>query len=270
MKKILISSVLTTLLASSLFAKDVSGYEYATLKSSADVKSALSNNGFKVVGEYDAMGNPNYHVVAFTCPTMTNAASKEERGFAGVQKVLVDKKNNTLVFTNPEYFMRAFLQDDFKEESAEKINKKLAAAFGKMTSSADTLDDEDIGEYHFMMGMPYYDDMVEIGEGPDLLAKLKKNAGDNLVFELKLKNATLVGVAMPTEKGEGSYLPKIKGEKHAAFLPYMVLIEDNKAKIMHPKYYLAIAFPKLSMGEFMAISSTPGDIEDYMTELVTK
>jgi hypothetical protein len=270
MKKILISSVLTTLLASSLFAKDVSSYEYAVLKSNADVKSALTSNGFKVVGEYDAMSNPNYHVVAFTCPTMKNAASKKERGFAGVQKVLVDKKDNTLVFTNPEYFMRAFLQDDFKEASAEKINKKLATAFGKMTGSADTLEDDDIEGYHFMMGMPYYEDMIEIGKGSDLLAKLKKNAGKNLVFELKLKNATLVGVAMPTKKGEASYLPKIKGEEHAAFLPYMILIEDNKAKIMHPKYALSIAFPKLSMGEFMAISSTPDDIEEYMTELVTK
>ncbi len=270
MKKILISSVLTTLLASSLFAKNVSTYEYAPLKSSAEVKSALSNNGFDVVGEYDAMENPNYHVVAFTCPTMKNAASKEERGFAGVQKVLVDKKDNKLVFTNPEYFMRAFLQDDFKEESAQKINKKLAAAFGEMTGSADTLEDDDIAGYHFMMGMPYYEDMIEIGEGDNLVEKIKTNAGKNLVFTLKLKDSTLIGVAMPTEKGEADYLPKIKGEKHAAFLPYMILVEENTAKILHPKYYLAIAFPKLSMGEFMTISSTPGEIEDYMTGLVSK
>lgn len=47
----------------------------------------------------------------------------------------------------------------------------------------------------------------------------------------------------------------------------MVLIEDNEAKIMHPKYYLAISYPKLSMGDFMSISSTPDDIEDYMKGL---
>jgi len=270
MKKIVISSVLTTLLASSLFAKDVSTYEYAALKSNTEVKNALSKNGFTVVGEYDAMQNPDYHVVAFTNNAMKNVASKDDRGFAGVQKVLINKKDKQLVITNPEYFMHAFLQDDFKEDTALNVNAALAAAFGKMTGSADALEDDDIADYHFMMAMPYYEDMIEIGEGDNLVEKIKTNAGKNLVFALKLKNSTLIGVAMPTEKGEAYYVPKIKGEKHAAFLPYMILVEGNKAKIMHPKYYLAIAFPKLSMGEFMAISSTPGEIEDYMTGLVSK
>jgi len=270
MKKIVISSVLTALLASNLFAKDVSSYEYAPLKSNTEVKSALSNNGFSVIGEYDAMQNPNYHVVAFTNTAMKNAASQENRGFVGVQKVLIDKKDNTLVFTNPEYFMHAFLQDNFKDNIAQEINAKLSAAFGKMIGSKDALEDDDIAGYHFMMAMPYYEDMIEIGEGADLVQKIKKNAGKNLVFELKLKNSTLLGVAMPSKQGEAYYLPKIKGEKHAAFLPYMILVQNNKAEIMHPKYYLAIAFPKLSMGEFMAISATPGDIEDYMTGLLAK
>lgn len=270
MKKIVISSVLTALLASNLFAKDVSSYEYAPLKSNTEVKSALSNNGFSIIGEYDAMKNPNYHVIAFTNDAMKNAASQENRGFAGVQKVLIDKKDNTLVFTNPEYFMHAFLQDDFKENIAQRINAKLSAAFGKMTASKDVLESDDIAGYHFMMAMPYYEDMIQIGKGTDLVQNIKKNAGKNLIFELNLKNSVLLGVAMPTKEGESYYLPKIKGEKHAAFLPYMILVENNKAEIMHPKYYLAIAFPELSMGEFMAISSTPGAIEDYMTGLVSK
>ncbi|WP_457743839.1 hypothetical protein [Sulfurimonas sp.] len=270
MKKLLLSGVLATLLTSSLMAKDISTYEYANLQSSDAVKTALTNKGFTVVGEYDAMGNPNYHIVAYTNDSLEDSASKENRGFAAVQKVLVDKTDKKLVFTNPEYFLHAFLQDDFKEADAQKINKALSAAFGTLSGSKDALEDDDIAGFHFMMGMPYYEDMIEIAEGSDLLQKLKKNAGKNIVFELKLKNSTLVGVAMPTADGEKSYVTAIEGQEHSAFLPYMILIEGNKAKIMHPKYYLAISYPELSMGQFMTISSTPGDIEDYMTALVTK
>jgi len=268
MKKLLLSGALAALLTSNLMAKDVSTYEYAAFKNTDAVKSALTTQGFNVVGEYDAMANPNYHVIAYTNPTMKQDASKDEkRGFAAVQKVLVDKKDNTLVFTNPEYFLHAFLEDDFKEATAQNINKALATAFGKLTGSPDALDDDDLEGYHFMMGMPYYDDMIEVAKGKDLLVKLKKNAGANIVFELPLKGATLVGVAMPTANGEKSYVPKIKGEKHSSFLPYMVLIEDDEAKILHPKYALAISFPKLSMGQFMSISSTPDDIEEYFKGL---
>jgi len=268
MNKLLLSGALATLLTSSLMAKDISTYEYAAFKSSEGVKKALTANGMQVVGEYDAMQNPDYHVIAYTNPALKKDASKDDdRGFAAVQKVLVDKKDNTLVFTNPEYFLRAFLEDDFQETTAQDINKALSTAFGKLSGSKDALEADDLAGYHFMMSMPYYEDMVEVAEGKNLLEKLKKNAGKNLVFEIKLKDATLVGVAMPTKDGEKYYVSEIKGEKHAAFLPYMILIKDDEAEILHPKYYLAISYPQLSMGQFMGISSTPGDIEDYMESL---
>jgi len=267
MKKLLLSGALAALLTSTLMAKDISAYEYAGLKNTNDVKKALTAQGFQVVGEYDAMENPNYHIVAYTDNALQTVASKKERAFAGVQKVLIDKADKKLVFTNPEYFLRAFLQDDFNEATATNINKALSTAFGTLTGSKDALEDDDIAGFHFMMGMPYYEDMIEVAQGKNLLEKLKKNAGANIVFTIPLKNATLVGVAMPTAKGEKSYIPAIKGEQNAAFLPYMVLVQNSTAKIMHPKYYLAVSYPNLSMGQFMTISSAPDDIEDYFKSL---
>lgn len=267
MKKLLVSTFLSALLCSNTFAGDVNTYEYAALKDANSVKSGLTSSGFSVVGEYDAMGDANYHVIAYTNNNMKAAAAKENLGFAAVQKVLISKKDKQLVLTNPEYFLHAFLEDDYNDANAKKITSALTAAFGTLSGSKDALDDDDIEGYHFMLGMPYYEDMIEVAKGKDLLQKLKKNAGNNIVFKVNLKNSVLVGVAMPTENGEKSYIPTIKGEKHTAFLPYMVLIEDNKAKIMHPKYYLAVSYPKLSMGDFMRISSTPDDIEDYMQSL---
>ncbi len=267
MKQIVVAGLATMLMGANLFADKVSTYEYAAFKNANDVKTALTTNGLQVVGEYDAMQNPDYHVIAYTCPTLTKDASQKERAFAGVQKVLVNSKDKELVLTNPQYFLHAFMQDNFQAEDAKKVNSKLANAFGTLKNSEDALDDDDIAGYHFMMAMPYYEDMIEVAKGDNLKEKLEKNAAKNIVFTLEAGEATLYGIAMPTEKGEKYYVSEIKGEKHSAFLPYMVMVTGDTAKILHPKYYLAIAFPNLSMGEFMSISGTPGDIEEYFTSL---
>ncbi len=262
MKKIILGLLL---ISASLFAKDISAYLNGSYQSADKVKSTLNSNGFKVIGEYDAMGDAQYHVVVYTCPGLSKLASKKTRGFAAVQKVLVDAKAKNLVFTNPEYFMSAFLQDDNNAKIAQKVSAKLAAAFGALKGGESKLEDDDIAGFHFMMDMPYYEDMIELASGDDL-AKNLESKGD-VVFKLKVGNATLYGVAMKNEK---EFVNAINAAPHAAFLPYMVLIEDNKAFMLHGKYYLAISNPLLSMGDFMNISSTPGDIEDYLTTLVTK
>ena len=266
MKKLLLPALLLSALSANTFAADISAYEYAPLKDTQSVKTTLTQNGLEVIGEYDAMNDKKYHVIVYTDATLKKMASKKDRAFAAVQKVLVDTKDNMLVFTNPNYFLHAFLQDDFNEKSAHTLNEKIKAAFKVSKGSSDKLDDDDIAGYHFMMSMPYYEDMITVAEGKNLLQKLEKNAGKNIVFKLALNsNTTLVGVAMPTKDGEASYIPTIKAEQKAAFLPYMVLIENNEAKILHPKYYLAIAAPQLSMGDFTKIMGTPGDIEDYFS-----
>jgi len=268
MKKILLSVIVAVSLTTfDLMAKEISSYESATFKNISEVKSALDRNGLTVVGEYDTMQNPNYHVIAYTCPTMLKNASKENRAFAAVQKVLINTKNKELVLTNPEYFLHAFMQNDFQESDAQKINKKLSSAFGELKGSKDSLDQDDIAQYHFMMGMPYYEDMIKVAKGENLAQKLERNAAKNIIFKIQTGDAILYGIAMPTEKGEKYYIPEIEGQRNTAFLPYMLMIEEDEAKILHPKYYLAIAYPNLSMGNFMSISATPGDIEEYMAGL---
>jgi hypothetical protein len=60
-------------------------------------------------------------------------------------------------------------------------------------------------------------------------------------------------------KTEG-FVNKIGADK-AILLPYTILIEGGKAYALHPKYYIALSYPLLSMGQFMDISSVPDAIE---------
>ena len=68
------------------------------------------------------------------------------------------------------------------------------------------------------------------------------------------------------EEGEASFLPTI-GEDHIAAMPYEIILQDKTATMLHGKYRLALHWPDLSMGTFMKIMSTPGDIEDVLKGL---
>lgn len=250
-----------------LSANDISPYLYGDLQTPDTVKKTLASNGLETIGEYNAMGDPNYHVIVYTSKEMKDMASKKGRGFAGVQKVLIDKKDNRLIFTNPNYFIRAFMQKDLDGLMLAITKNRLSNIYKDLKKSPQRVHKDKLASYHFMFGMPYYEDMITVAEGQDLDKTLEKNAKGKIVFKLPLKNSILYGVYMDTKDGEKTYVSKINQQKNCAFLPYMVLIEDNKAKILNAKYYLAISLPDLSLGQFMTISSTPGNIEDFFKSL---
>ena len=68
------------------------------------------------------------------------------------------------------------------------------------------------------------------------------------------------------EEGEASFLPTI-GEAHAAALPYEIILQGKEVTMLHGKYRIALHWPELTMGTFMKIMSTPGDIEDTLEAL---
>ncbi|MCF6244145.1 MAG: hypothetical protein L3J43_03860, partial [Sulfurovum sp.] len=108
-------------------------------------------------------------------------------------------------------------------------------------------------KYQFMKGMPKYQNMIEVASGTNLLEKLKNN--DKVVFTQSLENgATLVGIKLG--KRTQKFTKRI-GRNNAAMLPYPILIENGKAKILDPKYYISFMYPLLTMSEFMTIATVP-------------
>jgi len=263
MKKILL---LVTILMSSLLASDISTYLKANIQTQDEVEKSLKKVGFDVIGSYNAMQNPDYRVIVYTSAQLKQLSAKDNRAFSAVQKVMISKKDNSLFLTNPEYYLKAMLQDDINDGLARQVSNRLNSAF-TLTNGDYSMEDSELSGFHFMFGMPYYEDMLEVGSGDNLNSKLKQNATNNIVFELKVANATLYGISMNDTNGEKDYVGILKEEKSSAFLPYMVMVKDNKAMILHPKYYLALSLPKLTMGEFMNIMETPAHIEDYFINL---
>jgi hypothetical protein len=244
--------------AISLQAANISAYYSAPYVDVKTVKTNLEKSGFKVLTTYSPAKKSHLNVIVFTNAKLKSIASKKSRGFAAVQRVLVNSKTKTVLATNPQYWIKAFMQKDFQAGSCKSITASLDKALGKLTPTADALSKGALSHYHFMVSMPYYEDMIELKKG----AKSVKNK----LFQIKLANgSTLVGLKM--SKGAESFISTI-GEDKALVLPYTILLEEGKAYALHAKYYLAISYPKLTMGEFMKISSIPDKIERTLKKSV--
>ena len=132
-------------------------------------------------------------------------------------------------------------------------------------------------KYHYKIMMPYFTDPVTLNEfssfqeGLEVIeSNLKAKKGETLlVYKILYSNekVAVFGVGLGNqEEGEASFLPTI-GEDHIAAMPYEIILQDKTATMLHGKYRLALHWPDLSMGTFMKIMSTPGDIEDVLKGL---
>ena len=260
--KSLMIVLMTFLLSQSLLAEKISTNLKAEYGSASKISKNLKANGFIIVGGSKVAKKSTHQLLIITHKNLKKFARKDKRGFAAVLRVLINKKKKEVVVTNPRYFMRAFLQKDFKKGSAKPIMDSLKKALGDLKPMKDAMDASKLKGYHFMVAMPYYQDFETVGKGtPDeLLEKITKSK--RLLFKLDLstkgKKRYLVGVIL--SKKIEKFNKKLKTMHKATMLPYMVLLEGKTAKIMHAKYYLAISLPTLTMGQFMKISSVPDTI----------
>jgi len=221
----------------------------------AQINADLEGNGFEVLTSHKI---GDITTVVFTSSELKNMANRKNRGFASVLRLTVDEKAKKISITNPLYFLKAYMQSDFRSVETRDLLQKLNNTFEGLRNSEDALEEDDLADFQFMMGMPYYKDMDVVAEGKneELLAKVK--ASGKMLFEVKLANgATLVGIEL--NKRTAKFPSKI-GTANASVLPYTVLIEKGEAKSLAPKYNIALYYPLLTMSKFMTIATIPGAI----------
>ncbi len=239
---------------------DVSTYLVGAHMSTEAASTALENAGFEVLAKYKSFKKGE--TLVFTSSALKAEAVKENRGFSAVLRLLVDDERNQISITNPIYFGKAFMQDDYNHQVFAEILSALNKAFPELKGSEDKWEFDDLAGYHFMMGMPYYEDTDTLAEGEqiDLIAKADGyKKGKKVIFKLKLSDtSTLYGYMLG--KKTSKFVKKI-GTQNASILPYCILIENGVAKALNAKYYIAVSYPQLSMSEFMKIATVPGAIE---------
>lgn len=293
MRNLIISSIAILIFSFNSKAQDLSPYvkigetSETMQQASEKITQALQDNSFTILGSYNPSNKGTLKVIAFTRTDLKNTVVKvTDRGaLAAVFKVGLVSKNGkvTMSYTNPEYILRAYLGDNYNtyKSTFQKFNADLKTAFSTVGNEfkpfGGTVKAENLKKYHYKVMMPYFTDPVTLNEFSSfeqgvktIEANLKAKKGATaLVYKLvyEKENVAVFGIGLQDKaKGESHFLPII-GEDNIAAMPYEIILQGKKAMMLPGKYRLAVSWPNLTMGTFMKIMSTPGDIEDTLEAL---
>ena len=256
-------------------------------------KAALKSNGFEILGTYTPANDASRRVIIVTSSKLKGAVKKVGglTGFASALRVAITKEGSKTIisYTTPAYWGNAYFQKKYSQVSSNfnAISAQFQAALSGLGSNSGTqfgaqkgLTTSKLQKYHYMMGMPYFQDnhkLKAFGSYSAAVAKIDANLSNGVsnlkkVYSVEIpgKNIKLYGIALSGAEGESQFLPIIdKGTpKHTAFLPYEILVSGSNVYMLHGRYRIALAFPDLSMGTFTKIMSTPKAIKTMMTKLI--
>ncbi len=239
----------------------------------AEVKAALDQKGFQVIGEYAPYAGAQ--VLVATNDALKAAAAKSPFGaYGAVVRVSVTAAGTDVqvAATNPNYFAAAYRM----QEDLNPIAAALEQAIGKTREfgSKDGFTAAKLRKYHYMIMMPYFDDQVKLASYPsqeEALAAVEaglaaKKGGTAKVYRVDIpgKKESVFGVALSEGDGADAVIMKVIdiGElKHTPHLPYELVVSDGTVYMLHGKFRIALDFPDLTMGTFMKISGAPSAIE---------
>jgi len=293
MKHLILKTIILVLFSTSSFAQDLSPYIKVGESSnsmeavSEQIIQTLTDNAFTILGSYNVSDKNSLKVIAFTRNDLKNTVIKvADRGaLAATMKIGLVMKNDKVVisYTNPDYILRAYLPINYGtyKSAFVKFSSDLKAALSSVGNEfkpfGGTVEADKLAKYHYKIMMPYFTDPVELNEFSSFEEGLKvisnnlkaKKGNTKEVFRLVYndKKVAVFGVGLQSkEDGESYFLPKI-GEDHVAAMPYEIILQGREATMLHGKYRIALHWPELTMGTFMKIMSTPGDIEDTLEGL---
>jgi hypothetical protein len=258
------------------------------------LETNLESEGINVLGKYMPAEDPDRWVIVFSSEDLITAVKKVrgQTGLAAVLRIGITKEGEQVQvsYTNPEYWGTAYFRDDYQtvKEHYKALSDKLVAVMKKTGQfdgidfgSKDGIESDDLVKYRYMMGMPRFDDPVELRQFSsfsEATEKIENNLNKgvenvSLVYSIEIpgEDLKLYGFALSGEDGESGFLPKIdiSEPKHTAFLPYEMLVMGGQVIMLHGRYRIALSFPDLKMTTFTKIMSTPGNIKD-MLELVSE
>ena len=243
-------------------------------------KKRLSKAGFEVVGEYSPYSKAS--IIIVTNKAMKSQAAKTEFGGYGAPiRVSVTQTGSKVQvsYTNPYYTQNIYRM----KGDASAVARKLAKTLGqqKVYGSNKGITASDLRDWHYMFGMPYFDDQITLQKGSSyesLVKTIENNLrsgknGTKRVYRIDIpgKKETVFGVAI--SKGEGADRTvmgniDVASVKHSAHLPYEILVSGKKAYMLNGKFRIALSFPDLTMGQFMTISSAPDSTEKTLKSIV--
>ena len=245
----------------------------------AQTRSALTQAGFEIAGEYPV--SESAHVIVVTSDALRAAAAKTaDGGFGAVLRVSVTQAGETVqvAYTNPAWVANVCRLAAEPEGVAAALEQALGRREEFGSKSGFTA--KDLRSYHYMVFMPYFDDQVALGtfaSHAEAVAKLETGLAASkearLIYRVDVPGTeqSLFGIAVLAGEGADDAVMKITdtgARRHAAHLPYEVLVAGGRVRMLHGKFRIAQSFPDLTMGTFMKISGAPDGIAKVLGGLL--
>lgn len=147
MKNLISFLIISIIMQTNIQSQDLSPYIKVGESSesieavSEEIKKALIQNSFIVLGDYNPSDKASLKVIAFTRKDLKNTVIKvKDRGaLAGILKIgleVIDGKT-TISYTNPEYLFRAYLRDSYKDHATvlSTFSTELKASLSSLGTS---------------------------------------------------------------------------------------------------------------------------------------
>ncbi len=250
------------------------------------IKTALTESGFKMLGEYKPANDTNMYVLAFTRQDLlTITMSSKNRGaLASAMRVglVADGKGNVdASLLNPQYLFYGYLGDFTTKYEIElnQINIDIISAVsgvgdGLLPYITSSLTDRQLKEYRFMLNNPGFNDQVvlkDFGSFDEGVRKIEANlkARKGRTFKVysvidNKKQIAVFGVGLWDEKkGEPDFLNQL-GSTHLAAMPYEIILTGKQASILHGKFRFPFFWSDLSMNQYSKIYRTPREVQEVM------
>jgi hypothetical protein len=251
----------------------------------AAIEAKLQQAGFRIAGRYTPF--PGATVLAVTSDELLAAAAKGRfGGYGAAQRVTVTKVGDEVqvAYTNPTWMQAAYRMTG----ALEPVGEKLSAALGRLEEygPGDGRTAKEMRKYHYMFGMPYFDEPVELGKYASQeeavavveagLAAAKGGASRVYRIDVPGGTETVFGVGLTEGCGGDKFIMKeidFKPLRSTGHLPYELVVSKGEIFALHAKFRIAMNFPDLSMmgsNSFMAIRCAPDDIEKALRAVATK
>lgn len=255
----------------------------------SSTRHALEDAGFEIYGQFSPVDGTN--VIVVTNDELKKIASMSDKGgYAAGQRVSVSEVGDKVEvsFVNPLYIQYGY----HLEGDMQPVYDALVASLGNVQSCGagkKKMTAKKLGKYHYMMGMPYFDDFLELGSfgsHEEAVAAVEKGLAvpdDALtqVYRIDIpgKQQTVFGVGMKMTNEEEKDIDStfqmsivdFEGCKKRAYFPYEVLVDGNNVEALHMRFRMALHFPNLSMAGkhgFTKLLPAPGATEEALKNMV--
>ncbi len=237
--------------------------------------------GFEIAGEYEPY--PGARVLAVTSDDLKAlAAASPTGGYAAAQRVTVTKDGDgvDVAFTSPRYMAAAYRLGGYLGPD----EARLAQALGRIEAYGEPRSASDLRGYHYMFGMPYFDEPSRFGAFPDHAAAVAaieeglaaRRGGARRVYRIDLPGGrqTVFGVAFAEGCASDARIMEeidFKPVRSTGYLPYELLVTGTEVVALHAKFRIAVAFTDLKMmgsHSFMNIRCAPDAIEETLGKVV--